>query len=918
MLSHYRLEELLASGGMGVLYRATDLKLGRAVAIKLLAPHLVADEAAKVRFVHEARAASALDHPNIGTIYEIGEDQGELFIAMALYEGETLKQRLEKGRFAVDDALPILREVALGLEAAHRAGIIHRDIKPANILLTSAGAVKILDFGLAKLATDSPAQALTQAGQAMGTVLYMSPEQLRGQAVDGRSDLWSFGVVAYELLAGVAPFAAESGPATAMRILGEEPPPLAGVPGVPDWLAALVTELLRKMPDQRPQSASEVLRRLERPASPSHPEARPHRAPLLSGKRLIPVAVGVAAVVAATLFYFRGRAQALTERDSILLAELDNTTGDPVFDGTLRQALAVKLEESPFLNVAPDERIRETLRLMGRTPEQRLDTATTREVCQRQGAKAMLGGSIAALGSHYVIYLNAVNCRTGDSLARDQTEAESKEKVLGVLGKAASRIRGKLGESLGSVQKFDVPIEQATTSSLEALKAYTAGLTQHLNGDISSAITLYQRAAELDPNFAMAYGRLGAVFGIFAETTVAAEYAKKAFGLRDRVSERERLYLSASYYRLVTGELEKAIEIYDLWKQSYPRDFTPYNNEAVTYADLGQNEKALERSREAVEVEPTLAIPQIVLGQSFVALGRLAEAKSVFEKVSSPKMENPAVRGALFEIAFLEGDSAAMQRHAAWFKGKPMESFITVELARVEMLSGRARKAAELLSGAVEDVERRGLKEGAVFARGLEALYLAEVGSDRLARERALAAAQGVPSARGQWVSALALARAGDVDRARAIAEQLSEKHPLDTMLVYLNLPSVQAAIEINQGNAAKAVQLLKSGSPYELTRGSWSPMAYWAIYLRGQAYLRQRAGIEAAAEFQKILDHHGIDPISPLHALAHLGLGRAWALAGDHEKARRAYQDFLALWKDADADLPILQQAKAEYAKLN
>src|SRR5262249_48850800 len=461
------------------------------------------------------------------------------------------------------------------------------------------------------------------------------------------------------------------------------------------------------------------------------------------------------------------------------------------------------------------------------------------------------------------------------------------------------------------------PIDHAATSSLEALKAYPAGVIQHLKGDLTAAMTLYRRAVELDPNFAMAYGRLGTVFGIVGEASVSADYTKKAFELRDRVSERERLYLSAAYYRLVTGELEKAIEIYELWKQSYPRDFTPYNNEAVTYSELGQNEKALKQSREAVDREPTLAFPQINLATNYMALDRYDEAKSVFEKALARNLDIPTMHATMFEIAFIQGDSAAMQRHAEWFNGKPIEYLMVRERARVEMFSGRAQQARELLSRGVEEAERRGLKEISVLTTRLEALYLAEIGSPH-ALERALAAAASATSVRGQWLAPMALARAGAVGRPQAIAEQLREKYPLDTVLTYLTLPSLQAAIEINRGNAAKAIQLLKSASPYELARATYWAATYWAIYLRGQAYLRERAGTEAAAEFQKILDHRGLDAISPFYALSYLGLVRAWALAGGLAKARRAYQDFLALWLDAESDRPDLHQANAEYANLS
>jgi len=910
MLGRYALQQKLGAGGMGVVYRATDLKLGRVVAIKLLSRELAKSEAAKARFLREAQAASALDHPNIGVIYDIGEEAGELFIVMALYSGETLKQRLERGAPSITEVTDIIRQIAFGLQAAHAAGIVHRDIKPANVMVTSDGTIKILDFGLAKLVQDSAPDTITQAGAPLGTLLYMSPEQLRAHAVDARTDLWSLGALAYELLAGTSPFRGDSSAETGARILHDEPPSLATKPGVPGWLAELVAQLLQKDAAKRP-SAEDVIHRLEAAAGGS--SATKQRRTTRHWKFVVPPAAVMVAALAWGLFYFR-RAQALTETDFILLPEFVNTTGEPVFDGTLKQALAVKLQESPFLNVISEERIGETLRFMGRSPDERVTPSLAREVCQRQGVKAMVSGEIAPLGSHYVITLNALDCHTGDSLARGQVEAGRKEEVLAALGKAASDLRRKLGESLSSIRKFDVPLEQATTTSLEALKAYDLANRERARGAASQGIPLYQRAIELDPNFAMAYGRLGEAYGNRGNAELALEYTKKAFELRDRVSEPEKLYLMSHYYEHVTGELEKAIETYQLWKQTYPRDWTPRNNLAALYNRMGAYEKAIDEAQEATLLAPDNAKPDRILALAYLRLNRLDEAKAMCEQKLSKARDDPSAHSILYLIAFIQGDSPGMEREVAWAKGTTSEAHFIALQAGAAAFFGKLQRARELNQLSAELSLRQNFKEYVGVMVAVEALTEAELGNSERARERAAAALALAPRGnRAEIFAGEALAYSGQADQAMAIADDLIKRFPQNTLLIAATVPLIRASVEIERGSAQTAIALLQSAKPYEYGEG------FLSLYLRGKAYLQARAGREAAAELQKILDRRATAWFWPaLYPLAQLGLARAYALAGDLAQSRRAYQDFLALWKDADPDVPMLQQAKAEFAKLN
>ena len=619
------------------------------------------------------------------------------------------------------------------------------------------------------------------------------------------------------------------------------------------------------------------------------------------------------ALIAGGAYFYSHRAKPLTDKDTIVLADFANTTGDAIFDDTLRQALATQLVQSPFLNILSDQRVSETLRLMGRSPGDRITVETAREICERTQSTAVMAGSIASLGSQYVIGLNAMNCASADSLAREELQASRKEDVLNTLGKATTNLRAKLGESLASVKRFDTPIAQATTPSLEALKAFSLGLhAADAKGDLE-AIPLLKHAVELDPNFAAAYTNLAFRYGNLGEEDTASHYAQMAFDRRDRVSEREQLIISAAYYWIVLGDLDQELRTYRVQQQAYPRDWAPWQNAAEDLRAFGEYDRSLTEAQEALRLNPHHANCYLAVGLAFLGLNRRDEARQVAQSALARGLNTMELHTLLYLVAFLENDPKGMEAQLAAMSSAP---FAQALHSSTEAYQGHLGKARELLGRAVETARRENLNQLAAQFWGGQALTEAEFGSPDLARQ-AVAAALALSSGRQAKLSAaLALARAEDRSRAMTLADELNKKFPSDTMLQRYWLPTIHAAIELARKNPPAAIEALRSAS-YEL--GNYTPGfgALYPVYMRGQAYLAMRQGQEAAVEFQKFLDHRFISLNSPLGVLAHLGLGRAYALGGDTGKARTAYQDFLALWKDADPDIPILKQAKAEYAKL-
>ncbi len=911
-LGPYEILAPIGKGGMGEVYRARDTRLHRDVAVKVL-PQSFATDSARERFQREARAASALNHPNICAVHDVGEAAGHPFLVMELLDGKTLRDHIGRKPLDIPVALALSIEVADALDAAHAKGIIHRDIKPANIFVTERGHAKVLDFGLAKRNEPADTDALTvdlltQPGTAMGTVVYMSPEQARGEHVDARSDLWSFGVVLYEMVTGSRPFDGATSPIIFDAILNKTPQPVRERnPKVPAGLERIIGDLLEKDRALRYPSAAELRDDLERlQTSLAAAAAKGKRKPLLTYG--IAAAAMLILAAAGFLYWQRSHASLLTDKDMIVLADFTNTTGDPVFDGTLRQGLTVQLQQTPFLQLVSNDQIGQTLRLMEKPPDTRLTPDVAREICRRANATTEIQGSIAALGNQYVLGLNAVNCSSGQTLAGEQVTADGKEKVIAALGNAASQLRSKLGESRASLEKFDVPLVQATTSSLEALQASTLGTQAIFKADFASSIPFYERAVTIDPDFAIAYSLLGIAYATLGDDDRGVANITKGYNLRDRASEYEKFSISANYNGIVLGDVEKAAQICEQWTKLFPRDPDAFIGFGVWADHAGRLDESLTACRELLRLDPTPFAYRMVV-YAYIVLGRFEEARSTIRQANVNHIDSAAFQDELYYLAFLQNDAAAMAEHAV---SEETQSYTAA-------YSGHLSRARDLEQRAIVAAKQQGANNAAAGYQMNAALLEALFGNFPEAQKGVKDTGSVMTGRELEGQAAVVWALSGDAAQAEKLAGDLDKRFPEATYTRFGSLPAVRGILAIRQGNMQEGIENLRTISSHALI-SPFNPLtpAMVPAYVSGEAYLAAHRGAEAAAAFQAIIDHAGLVLNFPTGALAHLGLGRAYAMQGDTAKARAAYQDFLTLWKDADQDIPILIAAKKEFAALH
>src|SRR5262245_24468784 len=952
----------LGAGSMGEVYQAHDLKLHRDVALKLLSPALAASEEHLRRFTREARVASALNHPNICTIYDVGQaaEAGDRpYLVMELLKGMTLFEVLGSGPLSAGTVINLGVQMADALDTAHNAGIVHRDIKPANIFITARGDAKLLDFGLAAMTEPSDSSmpsSLTSPGAAVGTVMYMSPEQAMGDPLDARTDIFSLGLVLYEMISGRRAFDGRSTTAIVDAILHATPTGLETKDGspIPSELRRLLARMLEKDRDKRPGTAADVatfLRAIQsgsfagREYAAARSESQVGAAPASkpgaeaigrSAADYAPASAsvsgltqafegrsfrGVGSIAAALLvlvlagyggyLWFRTPPVSITSREPLLLADFANTTGEAVFDGALKDALEIQLQQSPYLNVLPASQLRSTLRLMERPADERVTAADAHEWCQRMGVKAILLGSIAPLDGAYVIGISAQACKTGDVIAREQVQAAAKTDVLASVGSAAARIREKLGESIGSIQRFNVPVQNATTSSLDALKAYSMGAeTRNQTGDVQ-AIPFFERALELDPNFALAAARLASIYTNLHELAQAQRYMDRAFARSDSLSEPERLFVSANYHYIVTGRLDEVVAAYRLWIETYPQEWVPHINLSTTYDRLGRINEALDEARAAVRLGSNSVVTYQPLGRALIKLGRFDEAKAALEEAGDRGLDSSFNRSLLYGIAFVKHDAEGMQRHLEAAAARPDGYLVVTEAARAALASGQIEASRSLFARAVTEARAARIDDYAGSLLAEQALGDALLGDPARARDeiqRALALGSGIETA---WPASLAAAFSGNAEQAAQLADRYRQlAAPAPDVLQGFS-PVLQASVSLGRKAGRAALDVLNNSGPYNLVVGPWLP------YVRGLAYEATTDHVRAAAEFRDLIAHRGNQPTSPLHTLAALHLARSLRAAGPIADARPPHTDFTAAWPNGDHRHPLFVVATREAAAL-
>jgi len=934
-VSHFRVLEVIGGGGMGMVYKAEDLKLGRRVALKFLPEEMATDPLSLKRFEREAQTASSLNHPNICTIFEIEDHQGQPMIVMELLDGETLRDRLATSgseKIPLDRLLEIAVETCNGLEAAHAKGIIHRDIKPANIFLTRDGSVKILDFGLAKIVEheesgeeqpgdpDAPAGAptewnssLTRTGATMGTASYMSPEQVRKEKLDARTDLFSFGLVLYEMATGQRAFPGDNASGVHEALLHQAPIPIRDLnPALPPALEAAIMKAIQKDRKNRYASAADMRRDLELIPTPARLRHRRIRK-WFATAALVLIAAGAA------LAYWRYRSRyQLSSTDTIVIADLMNETSDAVLDDALNTALPVELSQTPFLQVLTQDKVRDTMQRLNHPRDAKITPAIAREVCLKTNSKAVVTSSIADAGNSFHLLLTGINCQSGKTFAQSEQDVTLRNGIVHALGEAGLQLRGRMGEPEESLRKFGKPLELATSSSPEALQLLARAFRQHRSPtDRAATLSMYERAIDIDPSFALAYASVGTLYLADGNTTQAIAKEKKAYELRDRLTGQLKFLAETLYYAIGTGDLEQAFPVYQEWVKTFPLDGVAHNNFALELYFLARYDQAAAEAREAIRLMPMQGVGSYwPLMASTAYANRLDEAKVIFAQAQAKKVDSPEMHDLRHMIAFLQHDESAMREELTWLGGRKAGAARQRE-GEVQAFYGHFDAARRLLRHQFEDSAENAASPFLLPAFVLDlGLQEAEVGNTTAAQRLGKDSTQ-LRKNRGAEVDlALLLARSGQIEQAEKLAEKINRESPQDTLVQYYQLRTIRAAIKLHQKDPVTAIKILRPAGKYDLAYPDSFNSVYPA-YIRGLAYLRLNQGRQAAVEFQKLLDHPAIVGRHVTGALAHLQIGRAWAMMGDNAAARKSYQDFLTLWKDADPDLPIFREAQAEFAKL-